>query len=235
VWTDVEDAEAALHTLAAAAEVDQARIFVLGESAGGYFLCFLAQRTNRVAGYILQAALYGTLPELMEFNFERVVAYCARGAAEQAWVQQVAPAAYIWSQHWRAMVAAAKQGESHFTAGEGEKTMRRNLRRLQQELAFPPAEQFRHIRQPTLVIQGDCDMNVPPGDCQQIAQALRAAGNAQVTLVVVPQADHSMQLAPADAELRLRQRISLASFHNPYVESFFAQLVQWIQQTSLPI
>ena len=102
------------------------------------------------------------------------------------------------------------------------------MRRLQQELAFAPADQFRHIQKPTLVIQGDCDLNVPPDNCHKIDAALRSAGNASVSLVVVPDADHSMQVVAEDIDTRLRERISFESFHRPFSEFFLTFLAAWL-------
>jgi len=232
VWTDVDDAEQAYRALRAAPGVDPQRVVILGESAGAYFACFLARRLSESAsapvGYILQGALYSDIEQLLAFNYQRTANYCARGPDAAAWVKQVAPAAYGMGQHWRAMVAAARRGAAVYVAGVGNEYVRRPLRRLQQELAYPPAQQFRYIQGPTLVIQGDADMNVPPGDCHKVARALRAAGNDQVTLVVVHGADHSMQMAPADPAERVRERISMASFRRPYSPLFLAVLVDWL-------
>lgn len=228
VWTDVEDAEQALLTLSQVPEVDATRIAVLGESAGGYFLCFLAQRTNLPAAYVLQAALYTSIPDMIEFNYQRVVDYAARGPAEAKWIEAVAPRVYRAGQHWRAYIAAAAQGVDVYEVETPDGPFRAELRRLKQELAYPPAEQFRYIQKPTLVIQGHQDLNVPPSDCYQIVAALRAAGNQAVTLEVIPGADHSMQQAAPDEETRMRERISMESFKRPYVEAFFTALTGWL-------
>jgi dipeptidyl aminopeptidase/acylaminoacyl peptidase len=231
VWTDVDDAEKALHALSAVPEVNSERIVVLGESAGGYFASLLAARTDLPAGYILQGALYTDIADMIAFNYGRVAVYCALGQEARQWVEQVAPMAYKMSQHWPELVAAARRGDEEYKAGEGDWAYRVTLRRYHQELEYQPAEQFRHIQKPTLVIQGDKDMNVPPGDCYQVARALKQAGNDQVTLVIVPGADHSMQMAPADIESRIRERISFESFKRPYSDIFLNSLSEWIHQT----
>lgn len=234
VWTDVADAQQALHTLAQQPEINNQRIAVLGESAGAYFTCFLAERTNLPAVYVLQGALYTDIVEMIRFNFQRTADFCARGPAETAWVKQVVPGTYKMAIHWQAHCAAARAGEPFYEGGQGSDYLYNCLRRRQQELAYPPAEQFQRIRRPVLVIQGDKDMNVPPGDCYQVAQALRDAGNTDVTLIVVPGADHSMQIAPDDDELRLRERISMESFSRPYSEFFLTSLTGWLSQQLRP-
>ena len=46
VMTDVDDAESALNFLAARPEIDPRRIAVMGRSAGVYFTCLLAERSD---------------------------------------------------------------------------------------------------------------------------------------------------------------------------------------------
>lgn len=230
VWTDVDDAEYALYTLRDQPEIDAARLAVLGESAGGYFACFLARRTNLPAAYVLQAALYSSIPAMIAFNYQRVADFCNRGPDEADWVKQAVPQTYRFSQHWSKILAAAQRGDDEYRSTVDSKPYQVPLARLKQELSHPPADQFRYIKKPVLVIQGDKDMNVPPRDCYDVAQTLREAGNQAVTRIVVPGADHSMQLAPTDDETRLRERISMDSFRRPYSEFFLQSLSEWLNR-----
>lgn len=229
--TDLEDAEQALNALAAFPQVDSARLAVLGESAGGHVASLLAARTNLPRAYVLQGALYDSIPQMLAFNYDRVHDYAARGPQAERWIKQVAPSAYAMSVHWRAIIAAVERNEEFYEAGEGDTHVRLALARLKSDLQYPPAEQFRFIQKPTLVIQGDRDMNVPPDNCYKVAQALHDAGNDRVTLVVIPRADHSMQLAPDDLETRIRERISFESFARPYSQFFLHSLGGWLLDT----
>lgn len=230
VWTDVDDAEQALYALRDQPEIDATRLAVLGESAGGYIACFLAQRTDLPVAYVLQAALYSSISAMIAFNYQRVADFCSRGFAEATWVKQTVPHAYGFSQHWPEILAAAQRGDDEYRATVDGAPYQVHLARLMQELSYPPAEQFRYLQKPVLVIQGDHDMNVPPQDCYHIAQTLREADNQAVTLIVVPGADHSMQLAPTDDETRLRERISMESFHRPYSDIFLRSLSKWLKR-----
>ena len=232
LWTDVADIHQALRALRAAEGVDASRVALLGHSAGGHHICLLARRlaaAEQPAVFVMHSALYASLYDLLELNSERLVAFCARGLAEDAWVRQVAPGAYQVAWQWRDFYRAAERGEEVYVSADG--GYRRPLRRLKQEIEFAPADQFRYLQRPTLVIQGDHDMNVSPDDCHHIAQAIRAAGNPHVTLVVVPRADHSMNLAPKDAEARLRQRITFDSYRNPTSQFFLHALTGWLLDT----
>lgn len=226
--SDVEDATQALQALCSAPNINPARVAVLGESAGAHVACLLAARTDQPKAFVLQGALYDSLPELLEFNSRRLQDFCAHGTEAEDWVKKVAPGAFEWAQYWRGWVAAAQRGDEQFQSETGQVIEGGQMRRLQQELRFAPAEQFHYIQTPVLAIQGDCDLNVSPDNCHKIAATLRAAGNSNVTLVVVPGADHSMQLVAGDMETRLRERISFESFYQPFSELFLTSLTTWL-------
>jgi hypothetical protein len=234
LMTDVADAIQALHALCSSPHINPAGVAVLGESAGAHVACLLAARTHKPIAFVLQGALYDSLPELMEFNSNRLQDFCARGSEAETWIKKIAPNAYNASRYWRDFVNAARRGDERFESETGQVIAGGQMRRLQQELSFAPADQFRHIRAPVLVIQGDCDLNVSPDNCHKIAVALRAAGNSDVTLVVVPGTDHSMQVSAEDMETRLRERISFESFHRPYSEFFLTSLAAWLTTLQSP-
>lgn len=226
--TDVEDATQAFDALCTAPEIDPTRVAVLGESGGAHVACLLAARTRQSKAFVLQGALYDSLPELIQFNNNRLLEYCARGAEQENWVKQVAPGAYRSSREWHGWVQAAQRGDERFEWQDGQVIAGGQMRRLQQELKLPPAEQFHYIQTSVLVIQGDRDLNVAPDNCHKIAAALRTAGNHEVTLVVVPGADHSMQVSAEDEESQIRERISFESFKRPFSEFFLTSLTAWL-------
>lgn len=229
VETDVTDAQHALETLASTPEVDPNRVVVLGESAGAYFSCLLAARTDLPCAYILQGALHRSIIDLYRDNFLRTEAFCASDPDREAWLMHEAPAMWRRYRHGPAILEAAQRGEDEYFASDEGEELRLSLRRLKFEMANPPAEMFRHIQKPALVIQGNRDMNVPPDDCYAVVTALKMAGNRQITLVVVPNADHSMQESPDDEDLRLRERLSFESFHRPYSPFYLEALKKWLR------
>jgi hypothetical protein len=228
VMTDVQDAESALHFLKEQPQVDAQRIAVMGRSAGVYFTCLLAGRTNLPAAYILTGGVHMGIDEFMELIFEQVLAYAARGSVEEEWVKAHLNDFYGFARHWREVLAAAHRGDDVYERREGDVVVRQYLTRLKQELEYPLYEQFRHLNKPVLVCHGDKDVNVPVQEAYKIAQELQDAGNPDVTLVIVPGADHSMRVAPAglDEEARFREKFDY-NYDHPFSEYFIHSLIGW--------
>ena len=69
---------------------------------------------------------------------------------------------------------------------------------------------------------------MPVQEAFKIAQELRDAGRTDVTLVIVPGADHSMRIAPADLddETRFREKFDYNDEH-PFSEFFIHSLIGW--------
>ncbi len=228
LMTDVQDAESALHFLKEQPEVDPKRIAVMGRSAGVHFSCLLAARTNLPAAYILTGGVHMGIDEFMELIYEQVLAYAARGPEEEEWVKAHLKAFYGIARHWREVLAAARRGDDLYERREGDNVVRQYLTRLKQELEYPLYEQFRHLNKPVLICHGDKDVNVPVQEAYKIAQELQDAGKSDVTLVIIPGADHSMRVAPAglDEETRFREKFDY-NYDYPFSEYFIHSLIGW--------
>jgi len=59
-------------------------------------------------------------------------------------------------------------------------------------LSIDPLSYDRRVRCPALIIQGATDTTVPPRSAQRIASAMRAGGNADVTVCIIPGVSHSL-------------------------------------------
>jgi dipeptidyl aminopeptidase/acylaminoacyl peptidase len=228
VLTDVEDAESALHFLSRQPEVDPQRIAVMGRSAGLYFTCLLASRTTLPAAYILTGGLHMGIDEFMEVIYEQVLAYAARGSQEEEWTRAQLGDFYGIARHWREVLAAARRGEDVFECRDGDQLVRQYLTRLKQELDLPLSEQFRHLDKPVLICHGDKDVNVPVQEAHKIFRELQEAGHRDATLVIIPGADHSMRIAPADLEADDRYRKKFDQKHDhPFSEFFMHAVIGW--------
>jgi pimeloyl-ACP methyl ester carboxylesterase len=227
----------ALETTDLIAAIDTARqhprvssVIVAGESAGGYFACLAAKQGTHADGYIFLAALASPVDKLFEHNYVRFAQWAAERDANRTWAETHALWALARGEANAAMFAAARRGEPKFTITYGDHTFPYDTRRVRYQLANPPGDLFRSIERPTLILQGETDMNVPPGDAQRIAETIRAAGNAAVEVATIPNADHSFQFADSDPDQRIRDRHAFASFYKPYAVATYYRAIAWLNK-----
>lgn len=89
---------------------------------------------------------------------------------------------------------------------------------------FDPAPSWRRVTAPVLLFFGELDANVPPRESwPPIQQALRQAGNARVTQVVLPKANHLF------LEARTGGRDEYPGL-NHFVSGYFARMAEWLNQ-----
>lgn len=230
--TDVDDLLAALAFLDGHPAIDSHRITVMGTSAGVYFACLAAARTTIPAGYILWGGVHMPIDELGTAIYALPLEYAARGPGERDWLLANNPAYLGLAAQWPNELAAARAGADVFEWVDEDGPHTTHLERLKQEIEFPYPEQFANIRTPVMVIHGDRDLNVDVAEADAVAAALRAAGNRDVTLTIVPGADHGMHVAPDDIseDERLRNRF-VRHRDDPYSEFFIASVIGWIRDT----
>ena len=230
--TDVEDLLAAVTFLDGRPEIDSGRITVMGTSAGVYFACLAAARTDLPASYVLWGGVHMPIADLGKAIYDLPLDYAARGQREHDWLLENSPAYYYLAKQWPAELAAALAGaEVHeWTDESGSHTT--HLERLKVEIEYAYPDQFANIRTPVLVIHGDQDLNVDVSEAHAAAAALRAAGNTDVALTIVPGADHGMRVAPADLseDERMRNRF-VRHRDDPYSEYFINSVIGWIRDT----
>jgi pimeloyl-ACP methyl ester carboxylesterase len=228
--TDLADARSALKFLAQQPEIDPGRVAVWGWSGGVANACKLAECTDLPAAYVLTAGVYRSMPELLEYLFDWINPYLARVPEAETWFKEQAPYHLNYARHWRGLNEAARRGEDVYEAGEGDDFVRYHLARTKQGLANPPAEEFKYIQKPTLVLHGDRDVNVPVEDSYEIVREIERASNQDVTLVVVPRADHGMRINPVDASLEERRlaRVNPDRSRDPLSEFFVQSMIGWL-------
>ncbi len=228
VMTDVEDAESALNFLADQPEILPDRIAVMGRSAGVYFTCLLAARTDLPAAYILTGGLYMGIDDFMELIYEKVLDYVAKGPQVEAWVKENLNTFYGLARHWREILAAAHRGDDVYEKQDGDIVVRKYLTRLKQELEYPLYDQFKYLNKPVLICHGTKDVNVPVQEAYKIAQKLEEVGHPDFTLTIIPGADHSFRVAPLhlDEETRYREMFDYNQNH-PFSEFFIHSCIGW--------
>ncbi len=162
-----DDARAALAFLRGRAEVDPARVALVGLSEGGSIAAMLAAEDARLRGIALLASPGDSGRAVARYQTR------ARVAADPA----IAPAA-------RDSAAAAQ-----LRAWEARAATDPWIAFL---LRHDPVATARRVRVPVLVVHGGRDRNVDPRDAGRLGAALRAAGNPDVTVRLFPDVSHAL-------------------------------------------
>ncbi len=228
--TDVEDLLAALTFLDSHPDIDSGRITVMGHSAGVYFACLAAARTTLPAAYVLWGGVHMPIDELARGIYDLAIDYAARGSAEREWLRANVPGYEGPAKRWPAVLAAAHAGAAVYEWEDESGKHTEYLERMKQELADPLPDQFANVQAPVMVIHGDRDLNVDASEAFAAAAALRAGGNPDVTLTIVPGADHGMRVTANDVseDERMRNRFTHHR-DDPYSEYFIGSVIGWIR------
>ena len=160
--------------------------------------------------------------------------YAGRGDRELGIVEAVASEFLARAKRWPGVLAAARAGEERYEWSEDGQTMSESIVRTKQEIEIPYPEQFTNIKTPVMVIHGDQDMNVPVSEAYDVAKALRDSGNDEVTLTIVPGADHGMHIAPPGFTFDDRMLHLFNSQKDyPYSEFFINSVIGWVKDLPL--
>jgi pimeloyl-ACP methyl ester carboxylesterase len=207
---------------------------MVGESAGAHVLCRVIAAGAKPTAVVLQGALHRSIAALIEFNASRARAYLERGEDERAWMWRNARHEYESAVTGAAMVDAIAQGGGGSVQIEDERgTFARSVADLGFDIRYPPAEQFHFVQCDCLVLHGADDLNVPVEDAFDTARTLWAARNRRVELTILARADHSMQATPGDEDERLRERMSMRSFHRPFHSRYPQVVVEFLRRSLL--
>ncbi len=196
--TLAEDVAAIVAELRTRAEVDPDRISLLGHSEGGAIAGIVAADDPRIAGVVLLAA--------PAWTGRRIMSYQIRLAAERE-----------------------SRTVSYTSADLIEAYLVRDARtRLTTEAWYPfflgydPLPAMRRIRAPVLILQGERDEAVLYEQAYELAEALRAAGNAGVEMHLLPRLGHAF-VAPGARGTR--------GDPPPIDEQVVQRIVEWVART----
>ncbi|HEV2735617.1 MAG TPA: alpha/beta hydrolase [Longimicrobiaceae bacterium] len=165
-----DDARAALAFLRARPEVDPARVGIVGHSEGGYVGPMVAVEDRALRALALLAAPARTGRALVEYQ--------NRFAIEAD--STLAP--HVDS----LLVMAAAQRDF----------MAASSRWFGSLMAHDPLPLARRLRLPVLVLQGETDRQVPAAEAPALAAAIRAGGNRDVAVRVLPGVNHLLVRDP---------------------------------------
>ena len=229
---EVADAGAVWRWVRSLPECD-GRAAMLGHSAGAYVLCRVALEVAQPDAAVLQGALYRSIAELLKYNYGLVRDYMRLGESQVAWVKEHSPKAYEDATMMRTIVSAIENRRSIATAEIDGVTRTRDLSSLRYDLDHRPEDQFRHLAAPALVLHGAEDLNVPTEDAFETVRALRAAGNRDVELRVIPGANHSFQMDAEDYTTRVQEKITMNNFGRPFHPLYPGVVIEYLARKLL--
>ena len=160
-----DDVRSALDWLRTRADVDPARLALLGHSEGGLIAPLVAAEDSSLAAVVLLAA--PGIPGRQNHDYHSRLAMPPVGSLPAARRDSMVAALS------RAVDTAIKQSVW-----------------LRWFAAHDPRPVARRVRVPTLVLQGATDMQVTPDQADTLMAALRAGGNRAVTRRVFPAVNH---------------------------------------------
>lgn len=166
-----DDIRAAVHWLRARNGIDAGRIGLLGHSEGGIIAPMIAAEDTAIAAVALLAAQSWTGRRISDFQLQ---AYFRGQGMTDAQIDSVMPLAMQERE-----AAAERTPWVRFF------------------LDYDPLPAARRVRAPVLVLQGATDQQVSAEQAEELAAAVRAGGNADVTVRILPGINHLFLLDPA--------------------------------------
>lgn len=189
-----DDVQALIITLARRAEVDSNRIILVGHSEGSVIATIVAGRERSVAAVALLSAPAWTGRRIMEWQDAYQLKYGGWSSLRPTEESRLA-----WLASERQRRESADAWFPFF-------------------LDYDPLPAIRRVRVPILILHGDADVHVTPGQATELAHAASEAGNSRLTLQVFRGLSHSLG-DPA------------SSFPPPLSASVGAKLTDWLSAT----
>lgn len=229
--TDLIDATACSRWLQRRPDIEPTRIGVAGHSAGALVACRLCRDLPEVAAAGLLGALSSPIEDMLAWNVARIRDHWGAFTAQRReWLEREMPATLVRSDGMDLVLEAARRGDATVAlVGRGLR-LESPTARLRQDLATDYAEEMRPVACPALVLHGGDDLNVPVADALRSYATLRAAGNDDVELVVLPGLEHYFCATPQDPLQRIWERISRESVLPPMAPEALEAISRWARR-----
>lgn len=159
-----DDIRAAVAYLRTRDDIDPARIALVGHSEGGAIAPMVAADDRRLAAIVLLAGPAYTGRQIIDYQLENLVRKSAMPASQQD----------------SAVVATKAEFDSTMATSRWARFF----------LTYDPIPTARRVRQPVLILQGATDQQIRPEEARMLDAAMRAGGNRQVTLRILPDLNH---------------------------------------------
>ncbi len=220
--TLAEDALAGVTFLHSRAEIDRKQIGLWGASQGGWIVALAASRSSDIA-FIISQSGPGVTPERQEtYRSESFLRADGYSEAEIQKAMALVAQRYQWSrtgEGWDALYAADRAARKnpwypYIGALGGKDNPFWDFWALIRD--YDPTAALEKVRCPVLALFGDRDTFVPIEESvQNWKRGLAKAGNQDVTVKILPNADHSLieVMGGGLKELPYLKRFVPAAFH----------------------
>ncbi|HHR85749.1 MAG TPA: alpha/beta fold hydrolase, partial [Candidatus Acetothermia bacterium] len=205
----VADARAALSTLRSSSGIDPTRVFLLGHSEGGILAPIIAADNNDLGGIVLLAAPAHSLDWIIRKQIEQTNRDMGKSddevqmalAQEDQYLDFVRNSSGDWSDY---TFDQLKEAMPWLTQEKYIQIKMLSLSWLRQHFHHDPIETTKKVRCPVLIVQGEKDYQVPSSEADLLATTLKEAGNAEVTVDLIPDLNHLMRYHPEQPNLTYR-------------------------------
>lgn len=213
---NVDDAAAALATLAARPEVDAARLFLVGHSEGAVLAAALAARGAAVRGVVLLSGSATPGEELLRWQARRIAGTLPAPVRLLLRLLRTDLETQVARNH-----AAIKRT----TTDVARLGVRRiNARWHREFLAHDPRADLAALRVPVLAVTGSKDLQTDPADLARI----RALVDAPVETHEVPDVTHVLRAQPGPPRLAAYR----TQIRQPVDARVLAHVVDWLTRRS---
>jgi len=203
------DVHAALTNLEGSDGIDPQQVFLLGHSEGGIFAPIIATENSDLEGVVLLAAPAHSLDWVIRKQIERLNRDMGKSedevqtalAQEDQYLDFVRNSTGDWSDYTFEQLVEAMPW---LTQEKYIEVKMLSLPWLRQHFQHDPLKTIEEVTCPVLIVQGKKDYQVPEGEADLLASALKEAGNKDVTVDLIPDLNHLMRHHPEEANLTYR-------------------------------
>jgi len=189
--------------------IDPQQVFLLGHSEGGIFAPIIATENSDLEGVVLLAAPAHSLDWVIRKQIERLNRDMGKSedevqtalAQEDQYLDFVRNSTGDWSDYTFEQLVEAMPW---LTQEKYIEVKMLSLPWLRQHFQHDPLKTIEEVTCPVLIVQGKKDYQVPEGEADLLASALKEAGNKDVTVDLIPDLNHLMRHHPEEANLTYR-------------------------------
>ena len=211
IFERAEDIEAGLRYLKDRKEIDEHRLGLLGISEGGNIGPMIAAADPSIRALVIMAGSAANGREIMEGQVRYDTALIEGVTDEE-----------------RGSILKQRMMDVDKSIAKGKVNRWRKS-----FVEYDPLPTARNVLCPVLILHGDRDANVPVGHAHLLAEAMRASGNADVTLRILPNHNH-LFLKDTDGRFTDKRYWKLLHHTNRLSEGFLKIVADWVSTRLKP-